>query len=118
MENRPDGGLLQLISLYEGFTHAFCQVLEKDMDEIKAQIPPDFIKKLAEEMGVGDWVGKRSSGCRVLDTGKNAAPRGECGGRAQNIKLRPSLTLKWKDIQLESSIVSRLSFPSLIPNYT
>ncbi len=58
MENRPDGGLLQLISLYEGFTHAFCQVLEKDMDEIKAQVPPDFIKKLAEEMGVGDRVGK------------------------------------------------------------
>jgi len=59
MGNRPGGGLLQLISLYEGFTHAFCQVLEKDMDEIKAQIPPDFMKKLAEEMRVGDWVGKR-----------------------------------------------------------
>jgi hypothetical protein len=59
MQNRPGGGLLQLISLYEGFTHALCQVLEKDMDEIKAQIPPDLMKKLAEEMGVGDWVGKR-----------------------------------------------------------
>ena len=59
MENRPDGGLGSLVSLYEGFTHAFCQVLEKDMDEIKAQILPDFMKKLAEEMGVGDWVGRQ-----------------------------------------------------------
>ena len=53
MENRPDGGLRSLVSLYEGFAHAFCQVLEKDMDEIKAQISPGLLKKLAEEMGVG-----------------------------------------------------------------
>ena len=54
MENRPDGGLGSLVSLYEGFTYAFCQVLEKDMDQIKAQISPGFLKKLAEEMGVRD----------------------------------------------------------------
>ena len=56
LEGRPDGGLLSLISLYEGFAHAFCQVLEKDVDEIRSQIPPGFMKKLAEEMGVGDGV--------------------------------------------------------------
>jgi len=56
LENRPDGGLLALIALYEGFAHAFCQVLEKDMDEIRSQIPTGFLKKLAEEMGVGDGV--------------------------------------------------------------
>src|SRR5208337_2692033 len=54
MENRPDGGLGSLVSLYEGFTYAFCQVLEKDMDQIKAQISPGLLKKLAEEMGMGD----------------------------------------------------------------
>ncbi|MGA2405064.1 MAG: hypothetical protein ABSG91_25780 [Syntrophobacteraceae bacterium] len=58
MENRPDSGLLQLISLYEGFAHAYCQVLEKDIDEIKAQISPRFLKKLAKEMGVADRVGR------------------------------------------------------------
>ena len=54
LDNRPDGGLRTLISLYEGFTHAFCQVLEKDLDEIRAQIPPGFLRHLAEEMGMGD----------------------------------------------------------------
>jgi hypothetical protein len=53
LENGPAGGLLSLISLYEGFAHAFCQVLEKDVEEIKAQIPTGFVKKLAEEMGAG-----------------------------------------------------------------
>ncbi len=61
MENRCEGALRSLVSLYEGFAHAFCQVLEKDMDEIRAQISPGFLKKLAEEMGVGDLV-------RALDT--------------------------------------------------
>lgn len=54
LEHRADGGLLSLISLYEGFVHAFCQVLEKDVDEIRAQIPSSFLKQLADEMGVGD----------------------------------------------------------------
>jgi len=54
LEHRPDGGLLSLISLYEGFTNAFCQVLQKDVEDIRAQIPSGFLKQLAEEMGVGD----------------------------------------------------------------
>ncbi|MGC9964556.1 MAG: hypothetical protein ABSE08_04040 [Syntrophobacteraceae bacterium] len=56
LEARPDGGLPSLISLYEAFTHAFCQVLEKEVDEIRAQIPSSFLKQLAEEMGVGDHL--------------------------------------------------------------
>ena len=52
MENRPEAGLRSLVALYEGFYHAFCQVLEKDIEEIKAQISPGFLKQLAEEMGV------------------------------------------------------------------
>ncbi len=56
MGNRPEGGLLQLLSLYEGFFHAYCEVLEKDIDEIRAQISPGFLKKLAEEMGVSDLI--------------------------------------------------------------
>ena len=52
MENRPDGGLISLIALYEGFYNAFCQVIEKDIEEIKKQISPVFLVKLAEEMGV------------------------------------------------------------------
>ncbi len=50
-ENRQDGGLLSLISLYEGFAHALCQVLEKELEEIIGQLSPEFLKKLAEEMG-------------------------------------------------------------------
>jgi hypothetical protein len=57
LEHRSDGGLLSLISLYEGFAHAFCQVLEKNIDEIKAQIPLGFLKQLADEMGVGENFG-------------------------------------------------------------
>lgn len=56
LHEQPDGGLLSLISLYEGFTHAFCQVLEKDLEEIRAQIPAGFLRKLAEEMGAEDRI--------------------------------------------------------------
>ena len=52
MENRSDGGLLSLIALYEGFTHAFCEVLGKDLEYIKKDVPQDFLQMLAGEMGV------------------------------------------------------------------
>lgn len=52
MERRPDGDLLSLISLYEGFVHALCEVLETGMEAIGKQIPRDRLKKLAGEMGV------------------------------------------------------------------
>ncbi len=65
-ENRSDGGLLSLISLYEGFAHAFCQVLEKELDEIIRQLSPEFLKQLADEMGVAHRV--------MLDTGGDDGP--------------------------------------------
>jgi len=49
---RPDGGLLSLMHLYEGFFHAFCEVLETDIEEIKKDIPKDLLKKLASEAGL------------------------------------------------------------------
>ena len=52
MENRPDGGLLSLMALYEGFAHAFCEVIETTMEEIHKEIPSDLLQKLAAEMGV------------------------------------------------------------------
>ena len=52
MEKRPDGGILSLISFYEGLAHAFCQVLETSMDEVTSEIPPHFLQQLAGEMGV------------------------------------------------------------------
>ncbi len=52
MESRPDGGLLSLISLYEGFTHAFCEVLEMELESVTNTIPLEWLGKLAEEMGI------------------------------------------------------------------
>jgi hypothetical protein len=52
MENRPDGGLLSLVALYEGFVHAFCEVIEKNLDFIKEDVPQDLLIVLAGEMGV------------------------------------------------------------------
>ncbi len=52
MENRPDGGLRSLISLYEGFTHAFCEVLERNLESISNTMPPEWLEQLAGEMGV------------------------------------------------------------------
>jgi hypothetical protein len=52
MGNRPDGGILSLISFYEGLAHAFCQVLETSLDKVTAEIPPHFLQQLAGEMGV------------------------------------------------------------------
>ncbi len=46
-----DAGLGYLVTLYEGFAHAYCEVLEKDLTEIRDAIPKPFLKKLAAEMG-------------------------------------------------------------------
>lgn len=48
----PDGGLSYLIALYEGFTHAFCEVLGMDVSTLRDSISPDFLKKLAAEVKV------------------------------------------------------------------
>ena len=46
----PDGGLGYLIPLYEGFAHAYCEVLQTPLEEIRDGIPLDFREKLAAEM--------------------------------------------------------------------
>jgi hypothetical protein len=46
----PDGGLGYLVPLYEGFAHAYCEVLETPLEEIRDGIPLDFRDKLAVEM--------------------------------------------------------------------
>lgn len=46
----PDCGLDYLMTLYEGFAHAYCEVLEKQLASIRDGIPGDFLKKLAAEM--------------------------------------------------------------------
>lgn len=46
----PDGGLGYLIPLYEGFTHAYGEVLQIPLEEIRDGIPLEFREKLAAEM--------------------------------------------------------------------
>ena len=45
-----DCGLDYLTALYEGFAHAYCEVMEKQLASIRDQIPGDFLDKLAAEM--------------------------------------------------------------------
>jgi hypothetical protein len=46
----PDGGLGYLVALFEGFAHAYCEVLQTPLEEIRDGIPMDFREKLAAEM--------------------------------------------------------------------
>lgn len=46
----PDGGLQYLITLYEGFTHALCEVLETNVESIRDSIPKQLLEKLATEI--------------------------------------------------------------------
>ncbi|MBA4396770.1 MAG: hypothetical protein C0394_05240, partial [Syntrophus sp. (in: bacteria)] len=45
-----DGGLGYLIALFEGFAHAYGEVLEIPMEDIRDGISSDFREKLAAEM--------------------------------------------------------------------
>jgi len=45
-----DGGLGYLISLFEGFAHAYGEVLQMPLEDIRDGIPSDFREKLAAEM--------------------------------------------------------------------
>jgi hypothetical protein len=45
-----DGGLGYLIPLYEGFAHAYGEVLQTSLEEIRDGIPAGFREKLALEM--------------------------------------------------------------------
>ncbi len=52
MLHGSDGGLSALLALYEGFVHAYCEVLESDIETLAKEIPRDFLSKLAGEVGV------------------------------------------------------------------
>jgi hypothetical protein len=45
-----DGGMSYLIPLYEGFAHAYCEVLQVNLEAIRDSIPSEFREKLAKEM--------------------------------------------------------------------
>ena len=45
-----DGGLGYLIALFEGFAHAYSEVLETPLEEIRNSLPVDLREKLAAEM--------------------------------------------------------------------
>jgi hypothetical protein len=45
-----DGGLGYLIALFEGFAHAYSEVLETPLEEIRDSLPADLREKLAAEM--------------------------------------------------------------------
>ena len=45
-----DGGLGYLSALYEGFAHAYCEVLQRPLEEIRDGVPQNFREKLAGEM--------------------------------------------------------------------
>ena len=49
---QPDGGLSTLLALYEGFVHAYCDVIESNLEELGKEVPHDLLEKLASEVGV------------------------------------------------------------------
>lgn len=51
MAGRSDGGIESLIAFYEGLLHALCAVLQTDLDEIRKEIPPEFLETLVAEVG-------------------------------------------------------------------
>jgi len=50
LSGAENAGVNDLITLYEGFLHAYCEVLEADMETVAAGIPSDFLQILADEM--------------------------------------------------------------------
>jgi len=47
---QTDHTLSHIINLYEGFTHAFCEVLQMSFEELRGSISPGYLTILAEEM--------------------------------------------------------------------
>ena len=47
-----DCGVNDLILIYESFVHAFCEVMQTDVEDLRESIPRDLLQKLAAEMGV------------------------------------------------------------------
>jgi hypothetical protein len=52
MLGQSDGGLRVLLALYEGFAHAYCEVLETDLENLGKEIHQDFLRKLGAEVRV------------------------------------------------------------------
>lgn len=46
-----DGGLNNLITIYESFAYAYCEVLEITLDDLRDTIPPERLRELASEVG-------------------------------------------------------------------
>lgn len=51
VSGEEDGGLDNLITIYESFAYAYCEVLEISMDDLRDTIPPERLKELASEVG-------------------------------------------------------------------
>jgi len=47
-----DAGVNNLILMYESFVHAFCEVMQTDVQDLRDSIPRELMAKLASEMGV------------------------------------------------------------------
>jgi len=47
-----DCGVNNLILMYESFVHAFCEVMQIDIEDLRESIPRDILEKLSSEMGV------------------------------------------------------------------
>ena len=47
-----DCGVNSLILMYEAFVHAFCEVMQIDVQDLQDSIPRETLQKLSAEMGV------------------------------------------------------------------
>ena len=47
-----DCGVNNLILMYESFVHAFCEVMQIDIEDLRDSMPREALQKLAAEMGV------------------------------------------------------------------
>lgn len=47
-----DCGVNNLILMYESFVHAFCEVMQTDIEDLRDSLPRETLVKLASEMGV------------------------------------------------------------------
>ena len=47
-----DCGVNNLILMYESFVHAFCEVMQIDLEDLRDSIPVETLKILSSEMGV------------------------------------------------------------------
>ncbi|HPC04897.1 MAG TPA: hypothetical protein PKY58_12935 [Syntrophales bacterium] len=45
-----DGGLSNLVSMYEGFVHAYCEVLETGPEDIERMIPREYLEEIIREV--------------------------------------------------------------------